>query len=336
MTTTYDPHVHTFHQPENGIVVKIGDNCPELDRLLEDSNANSACWLTISNPDVEPLTTLQEEGIDTRLYSEILQHVSKRRVLRGFAIDQTQEQRQKQGYLVIGISKKKVKELAFTYSQNSFVYYRRSGQAALVPGRIEQAKLLWDKYLISHNDTDIGLEIEIAGTSFRYIGRYLDNQQGIEPYFPEWDYPETSEMSSWTQFLMSANPNIIFSVLAHTIGDPLREFNREYLQNLDKQIITTLRHLVDKYTDEYNDFATYWDEYFECFTFGRFGSYANPQLEFPEVYIDGQLLGPEEFDDMFLSGPVFIRSEFYDQFIKDLRDASIQILKAIAVSRSNF
>lgn len=341
MNTNYDPNDYTYHQPENGIVVQIGDNCTDLDRLLEDFNANSACWLTISNPDGPPLIEQSEEAVCTRLLAEILNKVSERSVLRGFVIDQSQKQYQKQAFLVIGLSKKSAKELAFTYSQNSFVYYKRNERAELVTTTIGQALLRWKQYLINGNKIidgkpRIGSEFQISGPSFRYIGTYLDNQEGIEPYFPYQDYPGTWEMA-WTQFLMRADPNIILSVIAFIVADPFHELDKQDLKKLDDSILTGLARIVDKYTDEYNDVALPWDKYFECFTFGRFGDYAVPKAEFPKVYFEGELWEQEKFDDMFMSSrPVFIHSEYYHHFIEDLCDISLQILRAIWVRRSNF
>ena len=163
------------------------------------------------------------------------------------------------------------------------------------------------------------IDIKINGKSFRSVGEYIDNQDGIAAYFQNNEDPE-----KWIDFFQSHEPIILLWSIGYLKYTNDHSINSRFEANIIDYESKEIKLLLEKY---YSDLEL--SAYFVDFIFGEYAPH-NLKGDFPKIEYKGEIIEAEWFD---FGNHVFIEKSKYDEFIFELNqviDRFIFYLKRIA------
>ena len=148
------------------------------------------------------------------------------------------------------------------------------------------------------------IDIKINGRSFRSVGEYTDNQDGIAAYFPNNEDPE-----KWIDFFQSHEPIILLWSIGYLKSTNDHSINSKFEANIIDSESEEIKLLLEKY---YSDLELSAD--FVDFIFGGYAS-RNLKGDFPKIEYKGEIIEAEWFD---FGNHVFIDKSKYDEFVFEL------------------
>ena len=166
------------------------------------------------------------------------------------------------------------------------------------------------------------IEFHINGVSYRDLGSYMDNNEGV------WWFCPKNDDDSWVRFLEISDPLIVFWVFAAIWVDHVEMPDNQgtkYLQKLDPNLLGVISKFKINYYPGFGDHSVLPD-FFEDFNFGQYSQTLMDWDNPPEIRVDNTLVDYSEF---MYDTHVFIKSEYYDQFMSDLHSLVNGILSAI-------
>jgi hypothetical protein len=184
-------------------------------------------------------------------------------------------------------------------------------------------------------------KICINDREFFSIGSYMDNNDGIDYY-----YPKSNDIDGWKGFFQKESLLIKLWVIGN-INYKLQEQNLDLifpveLENCIKNNKKSLNNFVQKY---FIDDGVMLNDYFEDFIFGRFSQYGDSELIDDESLSDELLPtklifklndssytvniahknGDETLDYSDLTDLVFVEQDMYFILTKDIEEISIKL-----------
>lgn len=112
------------------IGLRIGEACPQADRVLRRLQAVSLCCLNAWNPMSRPLPVTRNMAAHQRLHRDLASRGL--RALPQLGVPDRPGWRPEPGFAVLDLGKEKAIRLAETYGQFAVVYYRWGGSAELL------------------------------------------------------------------------------------------------------------------------------------------------------------------------------------------------------------
>ena len=111
------------------ITLRVGQQCPELQKVFEQHNVTTACYITAHNPFGRLLTKQDNEARNARLLAEL---ASLYPVFGGVGVDPVGEWEGEASFLALGASKDASLALAEVWEQNAVVHVDYSLKASLI------------------------------------------------------------------------------------------------------------------------------------------------------------------------------------------------------------
>lgn len=114
---------------DEGITLRVGERCPELQEVFEQHSVTTACYITAYNPFGRLLTKQENEDRNARLKTEL---TSVYPIYEGVGADPNGEWKGEASFLALGASKDVSLALAEAWEQNAVVYVDYSLKASLI------------------------------------------------------------------------------------------------------------------------------------------------------------------------------------------------------------
>lgn len=192
-------------------------------------------------------------------------------------------------------------------------------------------------------------KIKINNKEYTSIGKYSDNNDGIYSYYPD------SKHENWLEFLKESDLLIFIWVISSIYSDiNYRSIFKE--TDLEHKIYKRNKKSIDAFCDKYFDTAYEnheLKEIFEDFIFGKFSDYGNyklinncDMLDYSELQELIYLNPKDQLDQSIISkiqvdfdwenifDQVFISSEYYKDFVKDINGLVKELKKSLEFLKS--
>ena len=111
------------------ITLIVGQKCPQLQKVFEQHDVTTACYITAYNPFGRMLTKQENEDRNARLKTEL---TSIYPIYEGVGVDPNGEWKGEASFLALGASKDVSLALAEAWEQNAVVYVDYSLKASLI------------------------------------------------------------------------------------------------------------------------------------------------------------------------------------------------------------
>ena len=138
--TLLKAYQNTHYTTDIGITLFFGTSAPALDELLTKRGANCAAYITAWNPLSEELNLQQNRVRNQQLLADLHHTIEPSNIISGIGKDPTGVWAGEESFLVLGISKGLIHQLALKYGQNAYVYYHIGKNAELITTSLFGAK----------------------------------------------------------------------------------------------------------------------------------------------------------------------------------------------------
>ena len=115
-----------------GITLIVDAKSEKLDKLLSESDASSAIYITAWNPFSQMMNSDENQELNGLLKSDLLTLIDEEKVIDGFGEDPSGKWPGEESFLALGITKEEGIRLSEKYRQNAFVYHEFGKKTELI------------------------------------------------------------------------------------------------------------------------------------------------------------------------------------------------------------
>ena len=115
-----------------GITLIVDTKSEKLDKLLSESDASSAIYITAWNPFSQMMNSDENQELNSLLKSDLLTLIDEEKVIDGFGEDPSKKWPGEKSFLALGITKEEGIRLSEKYRQNAFVYHEFGKKTELI------------------------------------------------------------------------------------------------------------------------------------------------------------------------------------------------------------
>ena len=115
-----------------GITLIVDSESERLDKLISESDASSAIYITAWNPFSKMTNSDENQELNGFLKGDLLTLIDEEKIIDGFGEDLRGKWPGEESFLALGITKKEGIRLSEKYRQNAFVYHEFGKKTELI------------------------------------------------------------------------------------------------------------------------------------------------------------------------------------------------------------
>ena len=115
-----------------GITLIVDSESERLDKLISESDASSAIYITAWNPFSQMMNSDENQELNSLLKSDLLTLIDEEKIIDGFGEDPSGKWPGEESFLALGLTKEEGVRLSEKYRQNAFVYHEFGKKTELI------------------------------------------------------------------------------------------------------------------------------------------------------------------------------------------------------------